>query len=80
MAVGMVLMYFATDLLPKGMSPWVLALPPVLGLLIGGWVPHIYRSAHRAAMSERGNNCELPVSQAIAQARVTSLTTLADAA
>ena len=80
MAMGMVLMYFGTDLLPKGMSPWVIALPPALGLVIGGWVPHIYRSAHRAAISERGNNCELPVSQAIAQARVTSLPTLADAA
>jgi hypothetical protein len=80
MAVGIVLIYSATDLLPKGMSPWVLVLPPLLGLVIGGWVPHIYRSAHRAAMSERGNDSELPPSQAIAQARVTSLPTLADAA
>jgi hypothetical protein len=77
MAVSMTFMYFATDLLPKEMSPLVLGLPPVLGLLIGGWVPHIYRSAHRAAMSERGNARELPVSQAVAQARVTSLPTLA---
>jgi hypothetical protein len=80
MAVGIVLMYSATDLLPKDMSPWALVLPPLLGLLIGGWVPHIYRSAHRAAMSERGNGRALPVGQAIAQARVTSLPTLADAA
>ena len=80
MAAGIIFMYVATDLLPKGMSPWVLVLPPLLGVFIGGWVPHIYRSAHRAAMSERGNNCELPASQAIAQARVTSLPTLADAA
>jgi hypothetical protein len=71
MAVGMALMYFATDLLPKEMSPWALGLAPLLGLLIGGWVPHIYRSAQRAAMSERGNASGLPVSQAIAQARVT---------
>jgi hypothetical protein len=80
MAVGIGLMYFATDLLPKSMSPWALMLPPLLGLLIGGWVPYIYRSANRAAMSERGNDSGLPVSQAIAQARVTSLPTLADAA
>jgi cbb3-type cytochrome oxidase subunit 3 len=80
MAAGIIFMYVATDLLPKGMSPWVLVLPPMLGVFIGGWVPHIYRSAHRAAMSERGNNCELPAGQAIAQARVTSLPTLADAA
>jgi hypothetical protein len=73
------IMYFATDLLPKGMSPLVLGLPPVLGLLIGGWVPHIYRSAHRAAMSERGNPHEIPVSRAVAQARVTTLPTLAAA-
>jgi hypothetical protein len=63
MAVVMAFMYFETDLLPKGISPWALGLAPLLGLLIGGWVPHIYRTAQRAAMSERGN--------AIAQARVT---------
>jgi hypothetical protein len=80
MAVGIGLMYLATDLLPKEMSPWALVLPPLLGLLIGGWVPHIYRSAHRAAISERSNDSELPGSQATAQARVTSLPTLADAA
>jgi hypothetical protein len=79
MAVSMAFMYFATALLPKGISPLVLGLPPVLGLLIGGWVPHIYRSAHRAAMSERGNARELPVSKTVAQARVTSLPTLAAA-
>jgi len=79
MAVSMAFMYFATDLLPKGMSPLVLGLPPVLGLLIGGWVPHIYRSAHRAAISERGNAHEIPVSRAVAQARVTTLPTLAAA-
>jgi hypothetical protein len=79
MAVSMAFMYFATALLPKGISPLVLGLPPVLGLLIGGWVPHIYRSAHRAAMSERGNARELPVSKTVAQARVASLPTLAAA-
>lgn len=79
MAVSMAFMYFATDLLPKGMSPLVLGLPPVLGLLIGGWVPHIFRSAHRAAMSERGNAHDIPVSQAVAQARVATLPTLAAA-
>jgi hypothetical protein len=80
MAAGIVLMYSATDLLPKEMSPWALMLPPLLGLVIGGWVPHIYRSAHRAAISESGKDSELPVSQATAPARVTSLPTLADAA
>jgi hypothetical protein len=69
MAVVVVLMYFGTDLLPK-MSQWVFGLPLVQGLLVGGWVPHIYRSAHRAAMSERGNTYELPASQV--EARVTS--------
>jgi hypothetical protein len=78
MAVSMALMYFATDLLPR-MSPLVLGLPTVLGVLIGGWVPHIYRSAQRAAMSDRGNARELPVSQGLAQARVTPLPNLAAA-
>jgi len=67
--VVMVLLYFG-DLLPKGLSPLVLGLPPVLGLIVGGWVPHIYRSAHRAAMLERGNALEFPVSQVVAEARV----------
>ena len=74
----MVLLYFG-DLLPKGLSPLVLGLPPVLGLIVGGWVPHIYRSAHRAAMLERSNAYELPARQAQVKARVTSPPTLAAA-
>jgi hypothetical protein len=27
-------------------------LPSIMSLMIGGWVPHIYRSARRAAKSE----------------------------
>ena len=46
-------------------------LSAVLGAILG---------STRAAMSERGNGRALPVGQAIAQARVTSLPTLADAA
>jgi hypothetical protein len=79
LAMVMGLLYFGTDLLPKGMSPWVLGLPPLLGLLVGGWVPHIYRSAHRAAMLERSNAYELPARQAQVKARVTSPPTLAAA-
>jgi hypothetical protein len=76
MGVVMVLLYFGTDLLPK-ISPLVLVLPPVLGVIVGGWVPHIYRSAHRAAMSDRGNAPELPVSQVVAEARITPSPVLA---
>jgi hypothetical protein len=71
MGVVMVLLYFGTDLLPPKISPLVLGLAPVLGVIVGGWVPHIYRSAHRAAMSDRGNAPELRVSQVVAEARIT---------
>jgi hypothetical protein len=69
-AAAMALLYFGTDLLPTGISRWVLVLPSVLALIVGVWVPHIYRSAHLAAMSERGNAPELPVSQAVAEETV----------
>jgi hypothetical protein len=79
LAVVMGLLYFGTDLLPTRMSPWVLGLPPVLGLLVGGWVPHIYRSAHRAAMLERSNACELSTLQPKVKSPVASPPTLAAA-
>jgi hypothetical protein len=57
MAVGTALVY-AADLVPFQLSsPWMvaawIALPSTMALMIGGWVPHIYRSARRAAKSER---------------------------
>jgi hypothetical protein len=64
MAFGTALVY-AADLLPfELLSPWMvaawIALPSVMALMIGGWVPHIYRSARRAAKSEREEMGELP--------------------
>jgi hypothetical protein len=63
MAGGAALVY-AADLLPFELSPLMLAawiaLPGIMALMIGGWVPHIYRSARRAAKSERGDVGELP--------------------
>ena len=63
MAVGTALVY-AADLLPfELLSPWMvaawIALPSIMALMIGGWVPHIYRSARRAAKSEREEMGEL---------------------
>lgn len=66
MAVGAALIYFA-DLLPfasADMPPWMLVawigLPSVMALVIGGWVPHIYRSARRASMLQRDGAGTLP--------------------
>jgi hypothetical protein len=66
MALGAALVYFA-DLLPflsNGMPRWMpvawIVLPSIMALLIGGWVPHIYRSARRAAMSQRGETYATP--------------------
>ena len=56
MAIGAALVY-AADLLPFEFPPLMLAawigLPSIMAMMIGGWVPHIYRSARRAAKSER---------------------------
>jgi hypothetical protein len=59
MAVGALLIYLG-DLLPSStqyLSHWQVAtwtvLPSVLALIIGGSVPHIYRSASRAATAGR---------------------------
>jgi hypothetical protein len=70
MAVGAALVY-AADLLPFELSPlmfaaWI-ALPSIMALMIGGWVPHIYRSARRTAKSERGEMDELPSNRPRAQ-------------
>jgi hypothetical protein len=80
MGVGMAVIYFADRLPPSshGVPSWMLlGLPAVLGFIVGGWVPHIYRCAHRAAMSERDGSCELPISRAAVQRPVKSSPTLA---
>jgi hypothetical protein len=56
MAVGVALIY-AANLLPIELPPLMLAawvgLPTIMALVIGGWVPHIYRSARQGAISQR---------------------------
>jgi hypothetical protein len=76
MAVGTALVY-AADLVPFELSsPWMVAawilLPSIMALMIGGWVPHIYRSARRAAKSEREMS-ELPQNRRHAQEDVVLL-------
>jgi hypothetical protein len=67
MALGAALIYFA-GLLPSSagqMPGWMLAmwigLPSFMALVIGGCVPHIYRSARHAALAQRGEVCDVPV-------------------
>ena len=76
MAVGTALVY-AADLVPFELSSsWMvaawIALPSIMALMIGGWVPHIYRSALRAAKSERETG-ELPQNRPHAQEDVVLL-------
>jgi hypothetical protein len=59
MAFGTALLYFG-DLLPASMGTFTglmvvawIALPSAMAAMIGGCVPHIYRSAHRAAAARR---------------------------
>jgi hypothetical protein len=67
MAVGIALIY-AANLLPLEFPPLMLAawigLPTIMALVIGGWVPHIYRSARRGAISQRAAACPPASSQA----------------
>jgi hypothetical protein len=60
MAVGVALIY-AANLLPLELPPPMLAawigLPTIMALVIGGWVPHIYRSARRGAIAQRAAAC-----------------------
>jgi hypothetical protein len=60
MAVGIALIY-AANLLPLELPPLMLAawigLPTIMALVIGGWVPHIYRSARRGAIAQRAAAC-----------------------
>jgi hypothetical protein len=58
-AFGTSLMYFG-DMLPTqmaGLAGWMaiawIVLPSTMALIIGGFVPHIYRSARRAAAARR---------------------------
>jgi hypothetical protein len=58
MGAATVLLYFENmlpyaDTLSDWKLPVVLALPAVMALVIGGCVPHIYRSARRAASARR---------------------------
>ncbi len=59
MAFGASLLYFG-DLLPASMGTFAgmmvvawICLPSAMAAVIGGFVPHIYRSAHRAAAARR---------------------------
>lgn len=59
MALGTTFIYFA-DLLPpamQNMQGWLIvgwiSLPSVMAFIFGACVPHIYRSAHRAAIASR---------------------------
>ena len=59
MAVSVVLLYFGDLMtfragsLPPGALVMLVVLPSGLASVIGGYVPHIYRSARRAAMARR---------------------------
>jgi len=71
MAVGALLIYFG-DLLPfpaDQMPAWMLAmwfvLPSFMALVIGGCVPHIYRSARRHALAQRGEALPAPAPAAL---------------
>jgi hypothetical protein len=64
MALGAALIYFG-NLLPLSTQDWPrwqlatwIVLPSVLALIIGASVPHIYRSAWRAATARR--NAAMP--------------------
>ncbi len=68
MAVSIALLYFgdvltfpAGALTPKAIT-LLIALPSGLALVIGGYVPHIYRSARRAAMRRRDEAKQLAAS------------------
>jgi hypothetical protein len=59
MAFGAALLYFG-DMLPASMGTFAgmmvvawIGLPSAMAAVIGGFVPHIYRSAHRAAAARR---------------------------
>jgi len=56
MAIGAALAYLA-DLEPFFLTPFMvgswIVMPSIAGIMMGGWVPHIYRSARRAALSQR---------------------------
>jgi hypothetical protein len=59
MAFGASLLYFG-DMLPASMGTFAgiravawICLPSAMAAVIGGFVPHIYRSAHRAAAARR---------------------------
>jgi hypothetical protein len=41
---------------PLMLAAWV-GLPTIMALVIGGWVPHIYRSARQGAISRRAAAC-----------------------
>jgi hypothetical protein len=72
MAIGTSFIYFG-GLLPPAMSAirgsmavaWIV-LPSIMALMIGGFVPHIYRSARHAAVARRDATLRVGVSQALA--------------
>ncbi len=56
MAVGAAMAWLA-DVVPFPIAGWMIAvwviLPSLLAMALGGWVPHIYRTARRAAGARR---------------------------
>ncbi len=75
MAISIALLYFgdvltfpAGSLTPDAIA-LLIALPSGLAFVIGGYVPHIYRSAHRAAMARRDGANQLSVSAQPVQSR-----------
>ena len=54
-------------LTPAMLAAWI-GLPSLMAAVIGGWVPHIYRSARRAALSQRDGAGEQPANGAGAPA------------
>ena len=84
MAVSIILLYFGDVMtfragsLPPEALALLITLPSGLACVIGGYVPHIYRTAHRAALSRRDEAKRLsdsarPMLTALAERRVSKV-------